>query len=102
MLYEMVAIARYAGVKGVDDAREVCRLVGKMVVNNRGVVRNIQNWGLRPLPKIVNKDRQSHIVGAHFYMKFDSSPAVQREVLRSLRSDPRIVRSMIVKNGGDT
>jgi small subunit ribosomal protein S6 len=101
MLYEVVAIARYAGQRGTADAHEVCKHVGKLILNNRGVIRKVENLGVSPLPKIMNKNRQSNILGAHFYLKFDASAGVQREVLRSLRSDPRIVRSTLVKEGGD-
>jgi small subunit ribosomal protein S6 len=102
MLYELVAIARFAGQDGVQDAREVARLVGKLVVRNRGVIRKVENWGIHPLPKIMHRNRQSHIIGSQFYMQFDSSTGVQREVMRELRKDVRILRSTLVKEGGDT
>lgn len=101
MLYEVVAIARYAGNRGTADAHEVCKHVGKLIINNRGVIRKIENWGVQPLPKIMNKNRQSNVLGSHFYLRFDASAGVQREVLRSLRSDPRIVRSTLVKESGE-
>ncbi|CAN6659051.1 small ribosomal subunit protein bS6m [Trichomonascus vanleenenianus] len=99
MLYEVVGIVRYAAHNA--DVMEVCRHVGKLIVNNRGVIREINNMQLRPLPKIVNKDRQSHILGHHFSMKFDSSAGVQREVVRALRNDPRVLRCLLVKDGAD-
>lgn len=102
MLYELVGIARVPVTHHLQDATGVVRHVGKMLLNNRGVIRDLNNWGIRYLPGIWNKNRESHILGAHFYMKFDASPAVQREIARRLRSDPRMLRSTIVKLGGET
>lgn len=100
MLYEIVGIARSAGSHGTADAQELCRMIGRLIVNNRGVIRQLTNAGVKPLPRIINKSRQSHIVGAHFHLTFDSSPSVQNEVFRTLKQDPRIIRSTIVKLGG--
>lgn len=101
MLYELVGIARVPTTNHLHDAVGVVRHVGKMLLSNRGVIRDLDNWGIRYLPGIWNKNRESHILGAHFYVKFDASPAVQREILRTLRSDPRMLRSTIVKIGGE-
>lgn len=101
MLYELVGIARVPRAQHMKEAADVVRHVGKQILANRGVIRSVDNWGVRYLPKIWNKSRESHILGAHFYMKFDASPAVQREVLRSLRTDARMLRSTVVKVGGE-
>jgi small subunit ribosomal protein S6 len=101
MLYELVGIARCAGSTGGEDAAQLVRLAGRLIVNNRGVVRKIENWGVRPLPKITNINRQSHVVASHFYVKFDASPSVQSEVMRALRRDPRLLRTTVVKLGGN-
>lgn len=100
MLYELVGIARVPMTQHNREAADVVRHVGKLILNNRGVIRTVDNWGIRYLPKVWNKSRESHILGAHFYMKFDASPSVQRELLRTLRSDARMLRSTIVKVGG--
>lgn len=101
MLYELVGIARVPMTQHNREAADVVRHIGKLVLNNRGVIRNVDNWGVRYLPKIWNKNREAHILGAHFYMKFDASPAVQREVQRALQADARMLRSTIVKLGGE-
>lgn len=49
------------------------------------------------LPKIIKKDQEQHFQGYHFLMLFDSSAAVQSEILRTLKKDPRVIRSSIVK-----
>jgi small subunit ribosomal protein S6 len=98
MLYEIVGIVRCAGVNGMTDTQAIIKLIGKQIVNNRGVIRSIENWGLRPLPQIMNKNRRSNVVGSHFFLKFDSSPAVQNEINRVLQQDPRMIRAIVVKS----
>lgn len=98
MLYEIVGITRCTGANGLTDTQAILRLIGKQIVNNRGVIRSIENWGLRPLPQIMNKHRRSNAVGSHFFLKFDSSPAVQSEINRVLQQDPRMIRAIIVKS----
>lgn len=98
MLYELVGIARCAGVNGMADTREIVKLIGKQIVNNRGVIRTMENWGVRPLPQVMNKYRRSNVVGSHFFLKFDASPAVQNEINRVLQQDPRMIRATIVKS----
>lgn len=102
MLYELVGLARCAGPSGVLEAGELARMAGKLIIKNRGVIREIQNWGVQPLPRIMNINRQSHIVASQFYMKFDASPSVQMEVMRALRRDPRLLRGTVVTVGGKT
>lgn len=104
MRYELVGIAR--AIKNDADifqeTKDIIRSIGKLIINNRGVIRKIENMQIRQLPKIMNKNRKSYIVGSHFYVQFDSSPGVQSQVLRSLRMDTRMIRSTIVKAGGDS
>ncbi|PRT52710.1 37S ribosomal protein MRP17, mitochondrial [Wickerhamiella sorbophila] len=100
MLYELVGIARCASENHTKEAAEVVKHIGGLVLKNRGVIRQVENWGVRPLPRIWNQNRQSHIIAAHFYLKFDSSPSVQRQIKRALDSDARMLRSTIVRLGG--
>lgn len=101
MLYQLVGIARVAPSNPTKEATELAKRIGKLVLDNRGVVRSIENWGVRPLPRIWNKNRQSHIIASHFYMTFDSSPSVQRMIKRFLQDDARMLRCTIVKQGGE-
>lgn len=68
-----------------------------MIVNNRGVIRKIQSMGVEQLPKVISKDQERHFQGHRFLMLFDSSSAVQTELLRTVKADPRVIRSLIVK-----
>ncbi|ODQ64183.1 ribosomal protein S6 [Nadsonia fulvescens var. elongata DSM 6958] len=96
MFYEIIAIVRSKGATRNVEAQDIMRTVGKLILNNRGVVRNIEYQGTKHLPKIINRHQQTHIFGTIFSMKFDTSPAVQSEIKRTMNMDPRIVRTMIV------
>ncbi len=71
--------------------------IGKLVIKNNGVVREIVSLGAKPLPKLMKKANERHFQGSHFLMLFDSSSAVQREILRSLKNDPRVIRSNLIR-----
>lgn len=102
MLYEVIGIARAVGKEtATQETKEILRTVGKLIINNRGVVRDIQHWGIKPLPKIMKKHGDSYVYGSYFYMKFDSSPSVQSEITRTLGVDRRMIRSTVVKLGGE-
>lgn len=75
----------------------VASTIGRLIIQNRGVVRQIKSLGLQHLPKIMTKDQEHHFQGEKFLMLFDSSTSVQSEILRTLRADPRVIRSMILK-----
>ncbi|KAH3685203.1 hypothetical protein WICPIJ_003797 [Wickerhamomyces pijperi] len=98
MLYELVAISRItSGAAQALEAKEVATTIGKLVLQNRGVVRDIKSLGSGTLPKIITKDQERHFRGHKFLMLFDSSSSVQNEILRTLKNDPRVIRSMITK-----
>lgn len=99
MYYELFAIARISDpLLANKEAMKIASTVGKLILNNRGVIRDITSLGPKPLPTIISKDQERHFQGYHFMMGFDSSAAVQQELLRTLRRDPRILRSSIIKN----
>lgn len=98
MLYELVSIVRVVNPNNASkEAKELATTIGKLVIQNRGVVRRILPMGSKLLPKIIKKDQEQHFQGSHFLMLFDSSAAVQTEILRTLKNDPRVIRSSIVK-----
>ncbi|EER30809.1 mitochondrial 40S ribosomal protein MRP17 [Candida tropicalis MYA-3404] len=99
MYYELFAIARITDPLNVSrEASKIASTVGKLILNNRGVIRDISSLGARPLPKIISKEQERHFQGYHFIMGFDCSPNVQTQLLRTLRRDPRILRSSIMKH----
>ncbi|KAG7195856.1 mitochondrial ribosomal small subunit component [Scheffersomyces spartinae] len=98
MYYELVAIARIADpLKSNFEAVKIALTVGRLILNNRGIIRDITSLGPRPLHKIISKEQERHYQGFHFMMGFDSSLTVQQELLRTLRRDPRILRCSIIK-----
>ncbi|MCH0629148.1 30S ribosomal protein S6 [Kocuria palustris] len=98
MYYELFAIARITDPLMIErEASKIASTVGKLILSNRGVIRDIHAMGARPLPKIISKEQERHFQGYHFVMGFDSSAKVQSQLLRTLRSDPRILRANIIK-----
>ncbi|QLL30621.1 hypothetical protein HG536_0A04390 [Torulaspora globosa] len=102
MLYELVGIVRVLSPSMPNkEAKDLVATIGKLVIQNRGVVRKILPIGNKLLPKVMKKDQEQHFQGYHFLMLFDSSAAVQSEILRTLKNDPRVIRSSIIKVQND-
>lgn len=102
MLYELVGIVRVLSPSTPSkEAKDLVTTIGKLVIQNRGVVRKILPMGNKLLPKIMKKDQEQHFQGYHFLMLFDSSAAVQSEILRTLKNDPRVIRSSIIRVNND-
>lgn len=101
MLYELLAIARtrvsIANRNVHEDAKAVASTVGKLIIENRGVVRRIVAIGPKHLPKFMKKGQEKHFQGNYFTMLFDVSPSAQNELSRILKNDPRVIRSVIYK-----
>ncbi|SCU94795.1 LADA_0G11320g1_1 [Lachancea dasiensis] len=98
MLYELVSVVRVVNPLAANaEAKELATTIGKLIIQNRGVVRRLLPIGNKLLPKIIKKDQEQHFQGYHFLMLFDSSAAVQSEILRTLKRDPRVIRSSIIK-----
>ncbi|CUM68344.1 uncharacterized protein PRCAT00006066001 [Priceomyces carsonii] len=99
MLYELFAISRISDpLKTNREAIKIVSTIGKLILNNRGIIRDITGMGARTLPKVISKDQERHFQGYHFMMNFDVSGNVQQELLRTLRRDPRILRCNVVKH----
>ncbi|CCH62685.1 hypothetical protein TBLA_0I00200 [Henningerozyma blattae CBS 6284] len=97
MLYELLTISRITHPSALNqEAKEIAKMVGKLVIENRGVVRNVFPLGYRNLPKIIKKDQEKHFRGFNTLMLFDASPAVQSQIHRIIKKDPRIIRSSII------
>ena len=102
MYYELMAISRISDpLKSNKEASRIASTIGRLILNNRGIIRDITSLGPRYLPKIVSKDQERHFKGYHFILGFDVSTNVQQELLRTLRRDPRILRANIIKQDMD-
>ncbi|KAG7663512.1 MRP17 [[Candida] subhashii] len=99
MYYELLAIARITDPANVSkEATRIASTVGRLILNNRGVIREITSIGAKPLPRIMKKEQERHFQGYHFLIGFDSSGGVQSQLLRTLRNDPRVLRAIIKKH----
>ncbi|KJZ72087.1 hypothetical protein HIM_08542 [Hirsutella minnesotensis 3608] len=95
MLYELIGIVR----PNLAEAKEIALTVGSLVLRNGGVVRGIANWGVFALPKPVSVHQMKHTHGYYFVMRYDSSSNVHDTVRRTLRLEPRMIRTAHVKLG---
>ncbi len=77
----------------------IARIAGQQIVDNKGVIRGIKNWGQFDLPRPTTRHQTQHHQGHYFVMQFDSSIKVQEEVRRLLTLDPRMIRHSVVKVG---
>ncbi|KAF2744997.1 37S ribosomal protein Mrp17 [Sporormia fimetaria CBS 119925] len=96
MLYEMIGIVRPGRL---SEVKEIAKTAGKIVLDQRGVVRGVTNWGTYLLPKPAKKLQTTHHTGHHFIMRFDASPKCQHILRRTMGLDPRLIRYSIVKMG---
>ncbi|KAI9897746.1 hypothetical protein N3K66_007602 [Trichothecium roseum] len=96
MLYELIAIVRPGNLV---EVKEIANTVGSLVLSNGGVVRGISNWGVFALPKPLTVHQMRHTHGHYFAMRYDSSAGVHAELRKTLRLEPRMIRSAHVKLG---
>ena len=69
------------------------------MLDNKGVVRGVSNWGTFLLPKPAKKLQSTHHYGHHFIMRFDASARAQHSLRRTMSLDPRLIRYSVVKMG---
>ncbi|KAJ8118637.1 hypothetical protein ONZ43_g3954 [Nemania bipapillata] len=72
---------------------------GQLVLQQKGVIRGLQNWGEFSLPKATSVHQMRHTTGYYFAMRFDASVATQEDVRKMLRLDPRMIRHSSVRLG---
>jgi small subunit ribosomal protein S6 len=63
------------------------------------VIRDIANWGVFLLPRPVGLNQIRYRRGHYFVMRYDASTATHEAVTRTMRVDPRVIRSGGVKLG---
>ena len=96
MLYEMIAIVRPGRL---SEVKEIAQTAGKLILERKGVVRGITNWGTFLLPKPARKLQSVHHKGHHFIMRFDASVDTQHALRRLMGLETRLIRYSIVKMG---
>jgi small subunit ribosomal protein S6 len=72
---------------------------GNLILQNRGVIRGVSNWGVFALPKPTTAHQMRHKDGHYFAMRFDASSSTQEAVRQVLAKDPRMIRHSSVKLG---
>lgn len=77
----------------------MARIAGSLILASGGVVRGITNWGPFLLTKPVKSHALTHDSGHHFIMRFDASPETQRLVYKTVATDPRMIRTGMVRLG---
>lgn len=77
----------------------IARTAGALVLASGGVVRGITNWGPYLLTKPVKSHAFKHDSGHHFIMRFDASPETQKLVYKTVATDPRMIRTGMVRMG---
>jgi small subunit ribosomal protein S6 len=82
--------------------RRIARATGRIILSNKGVIRDLKNWGTFLLTKPRRKLDTRYIDGHHFVMRFDCSPDTQAAVRKLLAGDPRMIRHGIVKVSNQT
>ena len=98
--------------------KSLVRLAATHILNNGGVVRNIQYWGTETLPQRMRSHGTNHEHGeyvsfsypiyrpifellplSYWTMHFDASPEKQKGLNKLLRKDPRVIRATVLKMG---
>ncbi|KAI1114636.1 37S ribosomal protein Mrp17 [Nemania sp. NC0429] len=96
MLYELIGIVRPTSLA---EVREIVLAAGQLVLQQKGVIRGLQNWGEFSLPRAISVHQMRHTTGYYFAMRFDASVSTQEEVRKMLRLDPRMIRHSSVRLG---
>lgn len=83
----------------ITEVKEIAQTVGSLILNNGGVIRGLSNWGVFTLPRPTSVHQSRHTHGHYFVVRYDASGAVHADVRKTLRLEPRMIRSAHVKLG---
>ncbi|KAI1840877.1 hypothetical protein JX266_012887 [Neoarthrinium moseri] len=84
---------------GSSPSNRIVMAAGNLILQQRGVIRGVSNWGVFSLPKPTSVHQMRHKTGHYFALRFDASIATQEAVRRVLANDPRMIRYSSVKLG---
>lgn len=94
MLFELITIVRTPKLldqKRYLDAKTFSENLGKLILNNRGVIRKIENNGLLQFQDLKRKHGETFFEGYKVTMLYDCSPVVQTQLINNLVKDPRVL-----------
>lgn len=95
--YQMVCIASH--FREYRHIKDLVTMSAKHIMDQGGVVRNIDYWGTKTLPQAMRRHRQVYTIGDYWSMYFDTSPAGLRSLTGMIRRDPRVIRWTMLKQG---
>ncbi|KAF9237530.1 ribosomal protein S6 [Melanogaster broomeanus] len=95
--YKMLCIATH--FREYKHIKDLVTISAQHVMDNGGVVRNIQFWGTKTLPHVMKRRRQKYTIGDYWTMYFDTSPRTLNSLTAMVRRDPRVIRWTMIKQG---
>jgi ribosomal protein S6 len=93
--YEFMTIASMAA--SANHLTSLFRSLTRTIQSQGGVLRRIENLGLRPLAYRIRAHRKYNIIGRFIRFSVQANPVLMREIERALKNDEEIVRSLVVK-----
>ncbi|KAG1716632.1 hypothetical protein ID866_510 [Astraeus odoratus] len=95
--YQMVCIASH--FREYRHIKDLVTMSARHIMDQGGVVRNIEYWGTQTLPQKMRKRRQVYTIGDYWTMYFDTSPQGLKSLTGLIRRDPRVIRWTMLKQG---
>ncbi len=93
--YEVYCIAKANA--SAEHLSTLLKKVATVLKPRSGVIRKVDNYGLKPLAYRIRAHSRYHHVGRYFMFKMQASPASLPEVLHRLKVDEGIIRIMANK-----
>ncbi|KAI6046080.1 hypothetical protein EDC04DRAFT_1871086 [Pisolithus marmoratus] len=98
--YQMLCIASH--FREYKHIKDLVTMSAKHIMDQGGVVRNIEYWGTQTLPQPMRRHRQVYTIGDYWTMYFDTSPHGLKSLTGVIRRDPRVIRWTMLKQGGQS
>lgn len=89
-LYRILCIS--AHFREFTHIKELVTQSATLLLENGGVVRDIESMGMRTLPQRMFRHKAWHSYGDYWAISFDASPQLMAQLARRLRADPRVIR----------
>ena len=83
----------------MPDKNRIVLAAGQLILRQGGVIRDISNWGVFHLPRAISLNQSRYAKGHYFVLRYDSGIRTHQDLIKTLRIDPRVIRSGGVKLG---
>jgi ribosomal protein S6 len=80
------------------DIHALLTKLNKVVLENKGVVAGVSNWGVQALAYRMKAHQEFHSQGRFMQLKFVVSPTALKELERNMKLDERVLRFMTLKD----